>query len=82
MVVATIRMTGHLKQSAGNVHTTNISQRQHPGRCSTEHKEGSRTMKVLIILGVAAVITAAVGILLLILIAAAAAFDAAAEFME
>lgn len=38
-------------------------------------------MKVLIILGVAAVITAAVGILLLILIAAAA-FDVAAEFME
>ena len=82
MAAATIRMTGHLKRSAGNVHTTNISQRQHPGRCGTEHKEGSRTMKVLIILGVAAVITAAVGILFLILIVGAALFEAAAEFVE
>lgn len=39
-------------------------------------------MKVLIILGVAAVITAAVGILFLILIVGAALFEAAAEFVE
>lgn len=39
-------------------------------------------MKVLIVLGVATVIMAAVGILFLILIAGAALFEAAAEFME
>lgn len=39
-------------------------------------------MKVLIILGVAAVITVAVGILLLIFIVAAVAIEHASEFMD